>query len=392
MVSNMRILFVCSTEFQLLNALNIKYYMFPDCVADIVLQRPNFKEFVGRLKSVNMFEHICYAKPELLGIHQYFRDITNKGESEVTLCRALVNTFIGIQKKIQGLIGGPKKNLDNLLYGYETIRNIKYDIVFMQGGNTVVRNFYRDMCDVAEMAILDEGIGSYYIDTICHKKTKADSAYLYDPEVALYAEKKEVKLIKIPALSKVDESFVNIANEVFDYKSNHVCIKNKNIFFDGGGELMPAYLRNAGCVKKFLFSNSIKKHLESYYQYMKQVDLFRKITADKDVYIKYHPRTPKEMLKEYDKRFFHEIEKRNIPWELYACNNNIENCNFITMVSSAVCLYPLVVGGNNRCILLYKYSDFPLPEDCKRFLKLLAGKYNKSCFIIDNERELLDVM
>lgn len=388
----MRILFVCSTEFQLLNALNIKYHMFSECTADIVLQRPNFKEFVERLKKVNMFGHICYAKNELLGIHQYFRDITNEGHSNVTLGRAIVNTIITIYKRLQGEIVGPKSNLENLLYGYEAIRNIKYDKVFMQGGNVVVRNFYQDMCNTAEMAILDEGIGSYYLDTICHKNTKADSAYLYDPEIALYASKKELRLIKIPALTKTNESFINIANEVFDYKSKRVCIKNKNIFFDGGGELMPAYLKNAGRVKRFLFANSIKKHLESYHQYMKQVNLFREIAADKRVYIKYHPRTPKKMMQEYDKSFFYEIEQRKLPWELYACNNDIENCNFITMVSSSVCLYPLVVGGNNRCVLLYQYADYPLQENCKAFLKLLATKYNASCFIISNKQDLLDII
>ena len=383
----MRILFVCSTEFQLLNALNIKYHMFSDCDADIVLQRPNFKEFVERLKLVNMYGCICYAKPELLGLHQYFRDITNKGISHVSLSKAIINTIIIAIKKIKGLFGGPKKTLDNLLFGYQNIKDIKYDKVFMQSGNEIVRNFYKDLHNIAEMVILDEGVGSYYLDTICHKNTKADSAYVYDPDVVVYGG---VDLVKIPALSNANEEFINIANKVFDYKKSHIRIRNKTIFFDEGGEIMPAYLKNAGWLKKIVFSNSIKKHMQSHLEYMKQVYAFKKIASNNEVYIKYHPRTPNDMLQEYDEKIFHEIEQRRIPWELYLCNNDIEHCNFITMSSSSVSLYPLIIGGDNDCILLYKCFGFPISHKCEQFLKKVAIKYNKSCFIIENECELLD--
>lgn len=387
----MRILFVCSTEFQLLNALNIKYKMFSECPADIVLQRPEYERFYSRLKRINLFTHVCYAKTERIGLHQYFRDITNIGHCEVNILQAIANTLLDFFHCVLGRIHGPRYRLHKLLYGYEYIKKLKYDKVFMQSGNVIVRNFYELLNEKAEMIILDEGVGSYINDTICHGNTRADAAYLYDTNMALYKDGK-IDLIKIPCLSECDDKFVSIVNRVFEYKQEKKEYENKFIFFDQGGELMPAYLRNPGFIKRIIFANPIKKHRREYDRYCRQIELFKKIADHKKSYIKFHPRTPGSMLDKYDSDIFISIEPKKIPWEVFACNSHFRDCMFFTLFSSSVCLYPFTIGGDDKCILLCKYVDDNMDEKLRLFIDRLKERYMKNVVVIEGEEQLASIM
>jgi len=388
----MRLLFVCCTEFQILNALNIKYHMFPECQADIVLQRPSYKKFAERIREIGLFDNVCYAKEEPIGIHQFFRDMTNTGSSDTNIIKAISNTIKETVKKTIGMCCGPKYKLNELLYGYEAIRSIRYDKVFMQNGTDVVRCFYQDLHDTAEMIILDEGVGSYYRDSICNGNEMADGAFLYDPDLALYAKKGMLKFTKIPMLSEASKEFVNIANRVFDYTPHKVTLENKIIFFDQGGQLMPAYLKNINWLKKIIFANAIAKHKRRAELYHRQIELFTKMADKKKVYIKYHPRTPKSMLNEYDNNIFEAIEPRLIPWELYACNNDIYNCMFVSFFSSAVCLYPLTIGHGNTGVLLYQYSKYRDDEEVYSFIELMKKKYSGDIVVVNDKAQLNDIL
>lgn len=379
----MRILFVCSTEFQILNALNIKTHIFPDSQADIVLQRAEYSGIAARLRSLGIFDNICCARPYLMDLHEYKLSMRETGHCDTSFGGAILNSLVNMWRKMAGGILGPKYHLNNLLDDYKAIRDAHYDKVLMQSGNAIVRNFYADMHGKTEMAILDEGIGSYCDNTICHKNTKADAAYLYDPDIAVY-NNDDIAFVSIPKLSPNDKPFVNILNKVFDYlpKSNNH--ENELIFFDQGGELMPSYLQNPNWLVRLLLANSIRKHFEDHESYITQVKTFKKIAADQTVYIKYHPRTPEGMLKEYDATKFKAIEPRKIPWELYAINNNVTGCNLLTISSSSICLYPMTVGGNNKCIVLYKCVGHDMPEKYRKMMDNIAEKY-KDYFVIGND-------
>ncbi|WP_027405931.1 hypothetical protein [Anaerovibrio sp. RM50] len=380
----MRLLFVCSTEFQILNALNVKLHLYPDTKADIVLQRAEYSVIAERLRELGIFEYVCCAKEILIDLHEYKRALREFGRCDKGLLEAVCNSMVNIWRNLFGFFAGPKYHLNDLLYGYGNIRDNHYDKVLMQGGNTIVRNFYTDLHKNTEMAVLDEGIGSYCDNTICHKDTKADAVYLYDPNVAVYAEDQDISFVKIPKLSPDDIDFVNIANKVFRYLPAGKKIKNKLIFFDQGGEQMPSYLRNPNWLIRLFLANSIKKHTRSYKEYISQIKAFKHIAGDRTVYIKYHPRTSVGMLKEYDEAKFKPIEPRKIPWELYAINNQIEECKFITLCSSSVCLYPLTVGGNNKCVLLYSCIDYSVGDNYKKLFDNIAQKYKKMFFIAND--------
>lgn len=384
----MRVLFVCSTEYQILNALNIRMHLFPDCKADIILQRAEYGPIGDRLEELGIFENICCAKPYLIDLHEYKLELREKGRCDTSLPVAGLNSMINIWRKAFGFFGGPKYHLNNLLNGYEKIRDNHYDKVLMQSGNAIVRNIYADLHNDTEMAVLDEGIGSYCDSTICHGATKADSVYLYDPEVAVYASDESIKFVKIPKLSPDDTKFVEMANKVFNYVPERKKIEKELLFFDQGGEMMPEYLKNANEFMKIILANSIKKHMETYESYVKQVNSFRDIAGERKVYIKYHPRTPEGMINEFDRNIFHSIEPRKLPWELYAINNSIDSCAMITIFSSSVCLFPMIVGGNNICVLLYRYVDFKISEPYKQLMDNLASKYDKNIIIVNDSDDL----
>ncbi|MCR5176512.1 MAG: hypothetical protein K6C05_06620 [Anaerovibrio sp.] len=384
----MRILFVCSTEFQILNALNIKMHLLPQDKADIVLQRSGFQALANRLKKIGMFENICVAKDWVVDVHEYIRIVRAGGHTKTSFLQAIGNTFFVLYRDLMGKLRGPEYRLGKLLHDYEKIRGVHYDKVLMQSGNAIVSNFYESLHGVAKMAILDEGVGSYYDNTICHGDTKANEAYLYDPEVVVY-DKDGIDFVKIPRLSSAGEEFLSIANRIFDFDPQHQVIKGKKVFFDIGGELMPSYMQNAKGLKRMILANSIKKHMEDHNIYMSQIAAFKKIAGTEKVFIKYHPRTPDSMLKEYDESVFQSIEPRKIPWELYACNNDIEDCVFISIASSSVCLSPLTIGDGNKCVLIRKCLDMKISPQMEKLLDNLHQKYSNCFFLPDSLDSLL---
>ena len=386
----MRILFVCSTEYQILNALNIKLHIFPDLAADIILQRAEYSGIADRLKELNIFENVCCGKEIIFDLHEYKLAWRETGSSPVSLGKATVNTVVKLWRKALGAVLGPKYHLKHLVNGYDNIRDKHYDKVLMQSANAIVCNIYDDLHKDSEMAILDEGTRSYGDNVICREGTKADAVYLYDPEMAIYFEDKSINYVKIPQLSAKDEAFVNIVNKVFAYVPQHNYIKNQLIFFDQGGEQMPKYLQNPNWLVKLLLANSIKKHMQPYKEYISQVKAFKYIAANRTVYIKYHPRTPDGMLKEFEGEQFKSIEPRKLPWELYALNNQIDECKLISVCSSSVSLFPMTVGGNNKCVLLHECVDYNMGDKYKLLFEKIAQKYKDEVFIATNIDDVIE--
>lgn len=88
----MKILFICLTEFQLFNALNLKLHVFPLDKADIILQflKKDTVDFYHRIKETGLFENVCYRLPDFLAFMSIL-DVFGRG------------IFLALFWKLQGI-------------------------------------------------------------------------------------------------------------------------------------------------------------------------------------------------------------------------------------------------------------------------------------------------
>ena len=80
----MKALFVCLTDYQLLNSINIKKHMLVDKSADIIIfnNKIGTFELADRLESTGLFENVYVYSEYFKGMHKYLR---NKSENKQIL-------------------------------------------------------------------------------------------------------------------------------------------------------------------------------------------------------------------------------------------------------------------------------------------------------------------
>lgn len=354
----MKSLFICQTDYQLINAINIKKHLLPELEADIVISnnKPGTIELSKRLQNVGLFQNVYVYSDSFNGLHRYMRGNDEKN----TFCNAIKGSLKNIYLNIFGRIRGVDFIINHKIFDGKKINFSQYDNLF----GVETSSFYGEIYDIISKYnkcnnnFLDEGLGCY-LRYALDRKHRVDTVYLYEPEMAAY---KDVffNIIKIPKINLNDEEFIRLINYVFNFKDLiNIKLKNKIIFFDQNTHPMPRYLRNAGKIKRTILRNPYKKHLKDQIFYETKLELFR-VLAEKlkpqKIFVKLHPRSTEEYLEDYKKNnadFFPNIFS---PWEVFGCNYEIKNNIWITVYSSALCSYDFTIKNtnNNKYIFLYK--------------------------------------
>ena len=73
----MKTLFICLTDYQLLNALNIKIHLLKDKQADILFfdNKEGNRQLAERLRKLAIFDNVYLHQYENInGLHKYFRN------------------------------------------------------------------------------------------------------------------------------------------------------------------------------------------------------------------------------------------------------------------------------------------------------------------------------
>ena len=72
----MKTLFICCTDYQLINAINIKKNLLQNDNADIVIlnNKAGVFELAKRLQTVNLFQNVYVYSEKFYGIHKYFQN------------------------------------------------------------------------------------------------------------------------------------------------------------------------------------------------------------------------------------------------------------------------------------------------------------------------------
>lgn len=394
-------LFVCDTEFQLLNAMNIKYHLLQNDTADLLVHNRHLEDngLIERINSTKLFRNVFSYIDELQGLHQYIRDLQNN-QRRNRLFEALQNSSKIFYDNLLQKFSGHEKILSDRINGFNQIKNTAYDEVFAFTNGKVYKSlidYLKKQTSGCKFNLLDEGAGSYLktdIDGI-----EADTIYLYAPDNAIYSDSLK-NIVEIPKIDHNESAFIDTINTVFKASNlPHLEINNALIMCDQGFQKMPPYLNNAGKLRKIIFANSYKKHIKNSVLYNEEIRLFKKIIQlmpKREAYIKFHPRYATTMLDEYDDVNVKMFAEKNLPFELICANYNIKNTIFITPFSSSAIMHHSVLGSNddgNKYILLHQLmTPQNISPDLNSLYDRLTTNHGDKFFVPKTENELVDYL
>lgn len=392
----MRRLIFVATEFQIINAINLRLTLFKDDYVGLIVasHHKNFYPYYQKIKDLSIFDKLYYMPPKRNGIVSYLKNIL-RNESKNSFIKVVKNEIIELKKSFGKFFLGEELVLHIDIAGYRIGEYKKYDHFLACCGSDVVKKFYNLFKNdkLCEVSLLDEGMGTYLTDSIdedINGRYIVDSVYVYAPHLYM----RNIKdIYKIPALSHNNIDFTMMLNYVFGLKNRtKKHIANKFIFFEQGWPAMPAYLNDLTGIKKIVLKNSYRKHLREQLINEEQKNLLEyiiKLLKNYECIVKFHPRT---QVKEYYLKNINvsEFGECSVPWEVQCCNINIENSVFITGFSSAVGLYEDTIGyGNNKYIFIYKLlKNIHFSNLEHELFKRLKVQYYGRVFIPENKEEL----
>lgn len=358
----MKALFVCLTDYQLLNSINIKVHLLKGCKADIIIfnNKKGNIELADRLQSTGIFENVYVYSEFFTGLHKYLRGLT-ENKNEIGFLTAVKGTVKNIYLKLLGLVKDKEFIIQQKIHNNKVLDFDQYNQFFGIETKAFVGECFEAILKYNKCLnnSIDEGLASY-LSYALKRTHKVDKVYLYEPDMAVYKDKIACNIVQIPKIDKDDKDFINAINFIFDFKdANKIDLKDKIIFFDQNTDPMPKYLRNAGAIKKFIFANPYKKHLKEQIVYETKMELFKKLVrifTPQDVFVKLHPRSNVDYIEDYRNagaKFFPNIFA---PWEVFGANYEIKNNIWVTIYSSALCAYSFTIKNNseNKYIFLYK--------------------------------------
>lgn len=397
----MKLLFICSTEFQLFNVLNMKLHLFPNDSADIIIQflKEDTVEFYNRIRETGIFENVCYRLPDVFGLHEYARCV-RKGDYSHSLVGAANNS---VQEFFTSLSSRTRHefidNVKDCVYNVESLDFSSYQEIFAGGANDIVTNILKHMhakYPDCKINLYEEGLATYFDDKLGNNcwDIKKNKIYLYEPEMALYEHN---AFARIPQVSRDDKEFLRVANYIFDFVPQIRMINNKILFFDDPSNPMPAYLERSKLLTNTIFRVPYKKHLLEHELYLRQLEAYRILTknaGNREIWVKLHPRTErKHVEKDYGGKYTTIMGDISVPWELFCCNCDIRNNVFITNISSAIYANSFTVEGKdeNSFIILTEYMDGQHTKKGKIFYEKLKRK-KKDVYLPANEEEYIEVL
>lgn len=359
------LLFVCSSPFQIMNAINLSMSTFKDEEKVIyILDHAviNYK-YYEEIKKTEVFTYVLFIQSK------YFTG----GKSTIKIIRYMKTAYHFINKK---------KIISQLNSDSST-----YEKIFISSPDIpsqIIYYYYKEKFKEIELYMFEEGTLAYnyfnikvsYLKKLFKKllfrrdiMSDYVGGYVYKPE---YVENKSnYEIIKIPNIDKSSNKLITVLNKIMDYKISYSNIIDTDyIFFD----------------QAFQFNKTIDKS--------KQVLKFiiEKVGRNR-ITVKLHPRTN---VNTYNVGC--NIISVSVPYELIALNTDMKNKVLISH-SSSVCFNPKILFNEEPfVILLYNLVDDSTIPNFTNEIDVLAKKIKNSYtnsnrfFIPQNYDELGEIL
>lgn len=410
----MKNLYLCLTDFQILNALNLQLSKFKNKKADLffITNKEGNEQLAERLASTGIFEKIyLFDNSRIQGLHQYVRS-TVEGKTNKGFAAALVTSVNEAVYKLRSKFSGEAYRINAKIVLGGKMDFAAYDEVFCLDKRSLVvdcvTQILKETGGKCKINLLDEGTSTYW-RSILKTNFPISDIYLYAPELAnYYSEGWQERIYKIPQIDYGDEKFRSVINKVFDFKDDgnypyddkgSLLLKDKIIFFDQNWDPMPEYFKHLNKFMMLLLHNPYKKHKKESAFYERKMQMFR-ITADNsggnDVIVKLHPRSPLSFVADYQKSKCTMAPNLKIPWEVFMDNCRFNNNIWVTVSSTALCTYKMIFADSREdipMIFLYKivYDGNKSYQEDDQFFKSFQQKYPQLVFIPETTEEFTQI-
>lgn len=410
----MKNLYLCLTDFQILNALNLQLSKFKNKKADLffITNKEGNEQLAERLAGTGIFEKIyLFNNSRIQGLHQYVRS-TVEGKSNKGFAAALVTSVNEAVYKLRSKFSGEAYRINAKIVLGGKMDFAAYDEVFCLDKRSLVvdcvTQILKETSGKCKINLLDEGTSTYW-RSILKTNFPVSDIYLYAPELAnYYSEGWRDRIYKIPEIDYGDENFRSVINKVFDFKDDgnypyddkgSLLLKDKIIFFDQNWDPMPEYFKHLNKFMMLLLHNPYKKHKKESAFYERKMQMFR-ITADNsdgnDVIVKLHPRSPLSFVADYKKSKCTMAPNLKIPWEVFMDNCRFNNNIWVTVSSTALCTYKMIFADSREdipMIFLYKivYDGNKSYQEDDQFFRSFQKKYPQSVFIPETIEEFTQI-
>lgn len=314
-------LVMCYTDMQVLAAIQMKLTFFYNEETDIIIfdHFRNAEMLYRNLSAIRLFRKVIY----------YETNVDDYRQSKLKDVLDILRFPCMDKKKYLYSLGLSKKYDEILFHNFTYFTYIVFD-------------YYVKSFPGTKFGCMEEGILSYnqsldvgkrvgILNFLNGKKNnifeKIDRYYCFCP--SFKQKKYEKEIVMIPAIRTTRERFLNIVNQIYEYRPLH--IDEKYLFFG-----------NSMCVDGTC---------------RQEPDVIKRVAdyvGKENFIVKIHPREDKTI---YQNAGVKVMENASLPWEVYYLNGDFESKIFLSTVSNAFLNAFLLKGEEAKGIFL-----FPLIE------------------------------
>ena len=328
MLRSLRILFVCNTVYQILVSMWIKYRLFPDASADILISdhMNDGDTITERMKETGLFKECIYVKTRAV-------TKTNIPEMFTPLNRLYPDRCLRKIVKLRGvythIFAGNLDSFTRLLYNAQSHKFLANP----------------------ELILFEDGIGSYCSNIL---SWAGNTTHYYSPNIVkkilrnlIYRDKDLISslkvvyafepekimwtppaTVKIPAIDRNDERFLHLINFVFAYDEKQFEYERKYIFLE----------------ESFFAENLPINDMELVTQLVEHV-------GKDNIIVKIHPRNK---INRFAENGFLTNKNTSIPWEVIVMNMPDMSEKVLITIASSAAINPFrLLGINSRVYSLY---------------------------------------
>jgi len=358
-------LFICENPFQIMVALIMKYQMYANSIADIIVtdRASGMENRYYNLKKIKQFRNVMYVTTKKCYIKEkkylfYFNQmkcmfcgcnllIINELPYDYDEIFALGVTCIvnAITRKMQSLNQEPKVNLVDEGFGCYTEHYRKYLFGFHKGRH--ILQAFSKLLNSKKSAL-----------------SLVQSLYLFQPEMCLWNPPFEITKIHEPDF-KTYPALKDIINHVFDYHNQCKDYDKPFLFFED------CTYQDTGDNIDFEIVMSLAKSI-----------------GKNNMIVKLHPRT---QVNRFEPLGIAVNNKKGVPWEVIAMNmEDGDKRIFMTISSSSVITYRLLFKKSFKSMLLFKCIErekLQVDNSLINFLENFAEKFPDDLYIPNNLEE-----
>ena len=361
-------IFICNTVLQVLIAVWMKYDMLKDEVTDIIISNHmNGNEIIaenlnktGLFNSVITVASLDYSRGKCIQRNRFFR-LLHRRFPYLDL-----KDFADIKNRYDNLYIANFDLFSQLIYDFLARKNKKLNLILFEDGTSsyslMVKKYYDSTMPP------DNKKTRFIYKTLLNKKFiygNIKAFWLFRPDLMEW--KPNFPTLPIKKIDSENKEFRTIINTAFGYDTLDDQYAEKFIFFE------EAFFAESG--------------------YMEDVELVEElaeIVGKENIFIKIHPRNPKNRFKELG---YATNANTFIPWEIIAMNLDITGKKLISIMSSSI-MNPVSILGlkckSYSVIECLKSKPDILNDDFGKCIVRLFENYNEIHICKDIEEVLKD--